>query len=125
MKLLKPKRTLWVVCCFIFIGVLFSGCGLFQKSEKQEVHRVPVHKLDTTLKAIERDISRAHKYLKGSIVLALTIEPDGEISEIKVKENLLNEPQVEKDIVHMFKSSIIIENSSQDGLKLNIPLIFE
>jgi len=124
MKLLKPKRTLWGLCCFIFIGVLFSGCGLFPQSEKQEKHRVPVHKLDKTLNAIERDISRAHKHLKGTIVLALTIAPDGEIDEIKVKENLLNEPQVERDIMHMFEN-IVIESMSKDELKINVPLIFE
>jgi len=124
MKLLKANQTLWILCCFIFIGVLFSGCGLFPQSEKREVHRVPVNKLDKTLKAIERDIGRAHKHLKGTIVLALTIASDGEIDEIKVKENLLNEPQVEKDIVHMFEN-IIIENYSKDGLRINIPLSFE
>ena len=124
MKLLKANQTLWILCCFIFIGVLFSGCGLFPQSEKREVHRVSVNKLDKTLKAIERDIGRAHKYLKGTIVLALTIAPGGEIDDIKVKSNLLNEPQVEKDIVHMFEN-IIIESSSQQELRINVPLIFE
>ena len=83
-----------------------------------------MHKLDKTLNAIERDISRAHKHLKGTIVLALTIAPDGEIDEIKVKENLLNEPQVERDIMHMFEN-IVIESMSKDELKINVPLIFE
>jgi len=41
-----------------------------------------------------------------------------------VVSNLLNEPQVEKDIMHMF-DNIIIESPSQDELRINVPLIFE
>ena len=92
MKPSKSNRVLWSFCYFLIIGVLFSGCGLFPKTEKQEVHRVPVQKLDVTIRAIERDIGKAHKYLKGTIVLALTIAPGGEIDDIRVKSNLLNEP---------------------------------
>ncbi len=129
MKTPEPKRSpyisshlfLWIV--LLATLTLLSGCGLFPQTEKKQMHRVPAHKLNTTIKAIERDIGRAHKYLKGTIVLALTIDPDGEIDDIKVTSNLLNEPQVEKDILQMF-DTIIIENSSQDGLKINIPLIF-
>jgi len=108
----------------VLLASLVVGCGLFPQSEKIIMHRVSVQKLNTTIKAIERDIGRTHRNLKGSITLALTIDPDGEIDSIEVVSNRLNQPQAEKDILHMF-DNIIIESNAQDALRINIPLNFD
>jgi len=128
MQSASPLSSRWKIYGLFLGGVLLAsfliGCGLFPQSEKRIMHRVSVQQLNTTIKAIERDIGRTHRNLKGSITLALTIDPDGEIDGIEVVSNRLNQPQVEKDILHMF-DNIIIESNAQDELRINIPLNFD
>ena len=53
---------------------------------------------DTLYRIYNREL-RKDSFLKGKLVLQLTIEPDGSVSNCKVKSSELNSEELEKKII--------------------------
>ena len=114
-------NILWLILCCSYLA---GGAEMQTPPPEDTQPKIRATKLNDSIRDIERGLSRRYRDLKGSLEIALTVAPSGDIADIKVISNQLNDPRREKEIIDEFKP-LRIQNNTQGDLILNLPIIFE
>lgn len=92
-------------------------------ARSQEAITLVIDRHKSQLQSLYNRARRSNPSLKGKLVLAITIEPDGSVSAVKVVSSELNDPALESRIVGRVKS-FSFGAKDVDRVTVNYPIEF-